>query len=276
MLTLFSWGYWGWGNATRELVQAIDASERRRGFKPPVFFDIRYRRNVRAKGFRSDAFERRLPKGRYRWFPRLGNRNVSTHKRIKIAYPFSAKLLLEEALIHRRQNRRIIFFCACEFPRFCHRRVVAKLILKEAQRLGRRVEVVEWPGRVPLRKRLRLNRTVYDAVSRGLVHVPLPGDRIPRDLVDLPWGSIMNVLARKQNFPIISGPALFRDGWLLPIWERCDAKTKSDRLRALSDNFRKRNGLRTPRDSENRAKDNSSPEGTYDSAALGSFDYSPR
>jgi hypothetical protein len=137
----------------------------------------------------------------------------------------------------------MIFFCACPFPRSCHRRIVTKLILKEAQRLGRRVEVVEWPGRAPLRRQLRLNRTVYDAASRGLVHVPLPGDRIPRALVGLPWGSIVDVQAGKQRFPIISGPAIFRDGWLLPIWERYDAKTKSDRLSALSGNFRRRNGL---------------------------------
>src|ERR1017187_2039954 len=64
MLTLFTWGYWGWGNATHELIRAVDATERERGFKPPVFFDIRASRSVRARGFRDDAFEQLLPKGR--------------------------------------------------------------------------------------------------------------------------------------------------------------------------------------------------------------------
>jgi hypothetical protein len=98
-LTLFSWGYSGWGNAASELVRAVDATERNRGFKPPVFFDIREQRKDRAKDFRDDAFERFLPPTRYRWFPRLGNeRTVGSEGGIKIADPFAAKILLEEAM----------------------------------------------------------------------------------------------------------------------------------------------------------------------------------
>jgi hypothetical protein len=157
VLTLFTWRYWGWGNATRELIRVVDATERRRGFKPPIFFDIRYSRSVRAVGFRGDAFGRLLPKGRYRWFRRLGNQHIATHERgAKIADPFSAKILFEEALTYYRDRRRTIFFCACQFPRFCHRHIVAKLVLVEAQRLGRQVEVVEWPGGAPIRKTVRV------------------------------------------------------------------------------------------------------------------------
>jgi hypothetical protein len=32
--TLFSWGYWGWGNATEQLVEAVDAVETSRGYQP--------------------------------------------------------------------------------------------------------------------------------------------------------------------------------------------------------------------------------------------------
>lgn len=71
MLTLFTFGYWGWGSATGELIRAIDSAERKKGFSPPVFFDIRLKRSVRAKGFRDDAFERLLPKGRYDLAPRM-------------------------------------------------------------------------------------------------------------------------------------------------------------------------------------------------------------
>jgi hypothetical protein len=56
MITLFSWGYWGWGNATEQLVESADLAEKKRGFKPPVFVDIRRKRQGRAKGFVGDAW----------------------------------------------------------------------------------------------------------------------------------------------------------------------------------------------------------------------------
>src|SRR4051794_34834172 len=109
MLTLFTFGYWGWGNTTDQLIQAVDATERGRGFRPPIFFDIRASRSVRAVGFRSDAFERSLPDGRYQWFPRLGNARIASHEAgIKIADPSAAKALLQEALLRARDKRRII------------------------------------------------------------------------------------------------------------------------------------------------------------------------
>jgi hypothetical protein len=40
MITLFSWGYWGWGNVTRQFVEAVDAAEASRGFAPPLFVDV--------------------------------------------------------------------------------------------------------------------------------------------------------------------------------------------------------------------------------------------
>src|SRR5690348_10296790 len=67
MLTVFSWGYEGWGNATAELVRAFDVVEAAHGYEPPVFVDIRARRQVRAVGFRDDTFERRLGRDRHRW-----------------------------------------------------------------------------------------------------------------------------------------------------------------------------------------------------------------
>jgi hypothetical protein len=48
----FSWGYWGWESHTREFVRAVDAVERSRGMRPPVFADVRFSRSVRAVGFR--------------------------------------------------------------------------------------------------------------------------------------------------------------------------------------------------------------------------------
>ena len=58
--TIFTWGYYGWGNATKQLVEVVDAVEQDRGFRPPVFVDIRIRRTVWAKGFQGNAFEKLL------------------------------------------------------------------------------------------------------------------------------------------------------------------------------------------------------------------------
>jgi hypothetical protein len=253
MLTLFTWGYWGWGNATRELIRAVDATERDRGFKPPVFFDIRTSRSVRAKGFRDDAFERLLPKGRYRWFPRLGNARIKTHEHgIKIADPFAAKILLEEAVGYARDNRRILFFCACERPRFCHRHIVARLVLEEANRIGRRVRIVEWPGGAVSRKTVKVTDSIFDGVVHGVrTYVPVDDRSLPLDQVFLPWGSILDVESHGKIFPVLTGPAKFRGRWELPVhgrWELPDShpyeyRVGTSRLRADSEDFRKRWGF---------------------------------
>jgi hypothetical protein len=73
-LTLFTWGYYGWGNATPQLVKAVDTVEASRGFEPPIFVDIRLRRTVRARGFREKAFVKLLGPSRYRWMNSLGRR----------------------------------------------------------------------------------------------------------------------------------------------------------------------------------------------------------
>lgn len=246
MLTLFTFGYWGWGNATRELIRAIDSAERKKGFSPPVFFDIRLKRSVRAKGFRDDAFERLLPKGRYQWFPRLGNINIATKERgIKIKDPLSSRTLFEEALRYAKKNRRIIFFCACEFPRFCHRHVVANLLLKEAERTGCRIRITEWPGGTPIRTRVRVTEAIYKGVSGSRLNVRLSSHTLPRDLVGLPWGSIVDVVSGKESIPIISGPAKFQHGWYLPIWEQHEANTPAAQLHRASKQWLKFHGLRT-------------------------------
>jgi hypothetical protein len=244
MLTLFTWGYWGWGNATRELIRAVDAAERQRGFKPPIFFDIRANRSVRAAGFQGTAFEQVLPRGRYHWFPRLGNERITSHEAgIKIAEPFAAKILVEEALNYAADNRRIIFFCACKFPRFCHRHIVARLILEEANRIRRRVQIVEWPGGTATRTTVKVKDSVFDAVSSGLKNVPFDDRALSRDQVCLPWGSIVDVESDGRSVPIMTGPAKFRGRWLLPIYECCKPNIEKRRLDVLSGEFRRHNGL---------------------------------
>ena len=245
MLTLFTFGYWGWGSSTHELIRAIDSAGRKKGFSPPVFFDIRLKRSVRAEGFRDDAFERLLPNGRYHWFPSLGNINIATKERgIMIKEPLSARLLFEEALKYAEKNRRIIFFCACEFPRFCHRHVVANLLLKEAKRVGRRIRITEWPGGAPTRTSVRVPEAIYKGICGKILNVRLSSQTMPRDLVGLPWGSIVDVVSGEGSIPIISGPAKFQNGWTLSIWEQHDANAPAAQLHRASEKWLKSHGLR--------------------------------
>jgi hypothetical protein len=151
-LTIFSWGYWGWGKATEQLVRGIDAVELDRGYAPPIFVDIRIRRTGRAAGFVGEAFRDTVGDTRYRHMKGLGNENVLDHKPgTKIRNPAAAAELLRLALEEARNNRRVLFYCACDYPwhdgvRFCHRDEVTDLLRTEARSSGRAIEIVEWPG----------------------------------------------------------------------------------------------------------------------------------
>jgi hypothetical protein len=78
IITVFSWGYWGWGNATKQLVEATDLVERARGFQQPIFVDTRLRRQGRAKGFVGDAFRDLVGTSRYHHLQDLGNQDIAT------------------------------------------------------------------------------------------------------------------------------------------------------------------------------------------------------
>src|SRR4051812_37741003 len=96
MLTAFSWGYYGWGNHTKALIKAVDNVEEARDRAPPLFIDIRWSRNVRANGFRGNAFEKTVGARRYRWMKALGNRNIgSRNPSARIADPSASEELLE-------------------------------------------------------------------------------------------------------------------------------------------------------------------------------------
>jgi hypothetical protein len=92
-LTAFSWGYWGWGPHTSDLIRSVDGVERARGKEPPIFADIRFFRSGRATGFRGSAFEETVGNSRYRWFRKLGNQNIGTGDNgVRIADPVSVGL----------------------------------------------------------------------------------------------------------------------------------------------------------------------------------------
>ena len=212
-LQMFSWGFWGWGTATRKLVTAVDAAEKRHGFNPPIFVDIRVRRSGRAPGFRGDAFERVLGRERYRWMPSLGNANITMGKRgVKIACPMASDQLLDLALDNVQGGRRIIFFCACESPwrTDCHRHTVSRLLRSSARRRRSLVEISEWPGGRPGRVEVvRVSPLTLQAVARGAKAVPLPRPGLAIKFAGIPWGTV--------ELPVAVGPAAYRSsGWVLP------------------------------------------------------------
>ncbi len=233
-LTLFAFGYWGWGTATDKLVAAVDAVEASRGFKPPIFVDIRYRNRTRAPGFSGHTFRDLIGAERFRYMQKLGNRAIVDDSiyPIVIDDPTAAKDLLDDAIRASGDRRRVIFFCACKHPIEpdngfrCHRTTVAKLILKEAKKRGIEVEVVEWPGGKPRGLDVRVDRTVFrqlEARLRGsgsTQNIPL-GRTLPGpEVLSLPYGSIVIARNGRDVLAVMSGPATFASTkWQLPALE---------------------------------------------------------
>lgn len=146
-LEIFSFGYWGWGNHVDKLKQLVDYSERTNGYAPPIFYDIRIRRTVRAVGFNGDNFRDVIGSKRYRWEKELGNKSILTRKNyIEILNPQAVHGLLELALEKEKINQRVIYFCACEIPSECHRNTVTKLLINHARKQKKKIIVSEWPG----------------------------------------------------------------------------------------------------------------------------------
>ncbi len=112
----FTFGYWGWGNHTQELVKTVNRIERDRGHRAPIWVDIRIRRNVRAQGFQGDAFAATAGKSNYRWCQGLGNQAILDGGRMRLMQPEAVGELLSLIQEADSKNRRIIAFCACQFP----------------------------------------------------------------------------------------------------------------------------------------------------------------
>lgn len=222
--TIFSWGYFGWGNATEQLVRTVDAVEWDRGFGPPLFVDIRIRRSVRAAGFTGFAFEDLLGPKRHLWLKGLGNEAIITKGGgIRISDPGKSTELLDLAL--EDAGRRVIYFCSCQWPMqdgrvACHRRTVANPLLAAARRRREDIEVIEWPGGEPGEAALNVEPEVLGSVQRGRASVPL-GEKPPAArLRGLAWGSVVQLRSGREEAAVIAGPARYRSGsWELPVME---------------------------------------------------------
>jgi len=219
-LTIFSWGFWGWGTHAERFVKVVDQVEASRGFKPPIFVDIRIRRTGRAINFKESAFREIVSEKRYQWMRGLGNAAIAddTLEDITIKDPREAKTLLDIAIESMKHNRRVIFYCACENPLYCHRYVVGALLLKEAKRRGISLEIVEWPGgKVQHLKEKTTDDTIMK-IRKGQKNYPLPDNANLKKFGTLAWGSIVELSSESFKLLIISGPIKYvNHGWALPV-----------------------------------------------------------
>jgi hypothetical protein len=225
-LTIFTWGYDGWGSSTRQLKVAVDAVEGGRGFEPPYFVDLRISRSVRAEGFRENAFEKTVGRARYQWMPSLGNDRIKRRKgpRIQINEPAAVEELLGIALRRNAKRQRLLMFCQCPLPGRprahdrCHRVEVASLLLKAASKRNVSLRIGEWPGGQPQAGTLRVSDLQATKLKSGARSIVL-GKRQPSiELLGLPWGSIVNLRSPSSAGRVIADSAVYRGGkWLLPV-----------------------------------------------------------
>ena len=227
-ITAFSFGYWGWGTSTEQLVKAVDSVERSRGFKPPVFIDVRIQRVVRAKGFSGTAFEKLLGPKRHHWIKKLGNERIRSGEgpRIQITDPTAANDLLDHARAAAQDDHRIIFFCSCEWPKCagkvaCHRTRVSTLLLAAARRQAVSLEVVEWPGGMPTHMNLPVSPELFRSVKNGRMSIPVGNPKRISEYTGLAWGSTVTIHSGGESLHRILGPAKWEKGeWSLPILPR--------------------------------------------------------
>ena len=245
-ITLFSFGYWGWGNAVPQLVEAIDAVEKSRGYAPPIFADVRISRAVRAAGFDGNAFEKVVGPARYRWMDGLGNLAIKAGGETRIKEPAAAGELLDLAVEASKAGRRVVYYCACQTPCRCHRYLVSKLLLEAARKRAQPVEIVEWPGGEPAAKEIAvaLSRPAFDKVRRGAASVPLPAPVDLAKMAAVPWYSLLAVRPDDEGaaptWRLVTGPAQYRkSGWALPVYDALDgmsaAAMRAEVMRARED-----------------------------------------
>lgn len=261
-ITIYMWGYWGWGPAAAELVKAVDSVERKRGFKPPVFVDIRMKRSARPKSFQGNGFGRVVGDARYEIMSSLGNevyleakkrRLKKSNRSIVIHDPAAAEALLDRAVALSSQKRHIVYFCACEFPHGnvnsegeiypCHRRTVSQLLIKYAQIKQIPLEVIEWPGGSCKRFKTQVSTDIINMVRSGRKFVPIPNPRPLSKWAEVPWGSLATLACRDDEIMILTGPAKFKqETWSLPVlhWGETQDKT---RLKTKSDRWRNKHGM---------------------------------
>ena len=126
--------------------------------------------------------------------------------------------LLDLALEAAQRRQRILFFCACEFPKWCHRADVADLVLAEARRRRIALVVEEWPGGQPADILLTVDEVEFRRVVRGAKSIRI-GNQLPLGAAaKIAWGSPLK-LNGADHEPLLTGRVEWssRD-WALPVF----------------------------------------------------------
>ena len=238
-ITLFSWGYWGWGNATEQLVEAVDWPKSDEN-------------SVRQSSSIFVCFAKGEPKGssamhsatsvgasRYRWMPDLGNLAVGKSATHEDKASRSCRRPAGTGNQAAKDRRRVIFYCACRFPRVngktrCHRDTVIDLAPGGREKAARSISVVEWPGGEPsVNRAIEVDRVLYRSVLNGRSNIPFRHERLG-EFAGLPWGSILrsNVSTKEAfQFPQAQRTLLIEMAkavWRLPVFlevEKGDTRT---------------------------------------------------
>jgi hypothetical protein len=113
---------------------------------------------------------------------------------VRIKNPAAVAELFELTLTAAEENRRLIFYCACEFPRLdgvlaCHRLTITELLLAHAKKVAQTLAVVEWPGGEPVETRLKFDSKLVAMVMRGgRKSIPFMSEHL-EEFAGLPWAS---------------------------------------------------------------------------------------
>ena len=228
-LRAFTWGYAGWGTETRHFIHAADRCERRRGYGPAVFVDLRISRRVRAANFIDHRFEKLVGADRHVWMPELGNQRILSKRgdAIQIAKPAAAEDLLDRIIRLHGMKRRVIMFCSCAQPLLergdgfpsCHRVSVATLLLAAANRRGMPLTMAEWPGSAPVSLQREADALQARALKQGARYIPVGSvDAGPPCEAMLGWGSTVEFSLADGNRTLLTGPACVRQRqWRLEV-----------------------------------------------------------
>ncbi len=216
--TVYSFGYWGWGTNTQQLVKLASTWEKEQGFKPPLWVDVRLQRQTRAPEFRGDAFAKATGPQNYRWMRGLGNAVIADANAtgIKIKDPKQADELLDLILECHSKGQRVVYFCACELACVggrmrCHRYAVGTLLLAAARRRKSPLTVVEWPGGEPTSREVTLDDRAISKLKGYQFRTSL----LPRAVPTLmPQGSVIHFRGdTTEVIACLQTPILTRGEW---------------------------------------------------------------
>lgn len=234
-ITIYSWGYYGWGKVAHKFVEAVDQLEKQRGFVPPLFVDVRIRRTVRAFDFQNNHFRNIVGEERYQWVPELGNKDILRKRKrgIEIANPEAAEDLLDLAIRAAKKKQHVIFFCSCQFPKHdgevaCHRVTVGDLLLEAASRRSISLEIVEWPGGELQGWHFTLNsaKELFQFSKSKKLHVEENGS-----YEGLTLGSVIDVSFKNVRQQNMAGPMIWKKNkWLLPMMDSTEINSRIEQL----------------------------------------------